>query len=66
MASSTVYHPTFPSVVRTGLTDEQREAHKAAGWRMTPIPADKAGEEPNKPKPSGRKNVIETPDAKSD
>ena len=60
MSEHTVYHPTFPTVTRTGLSDAQREAHKAAGWRMTPIPTDKSGDEPEKPKASGRKNVIKT------
>ena len=63
MSEHTVYHPTFRTVTRAGLTDAQREAHKAAGWRMTPIPAaDDAppGGEPEKPKASGRKNVIKT------
>ena len=43
MSEHTVYHPTFPGVARTGLTDEQREAHKAAGWRMTPPAFDGGG-----------------------
>ena len=61
MAEHTVYHPTFRTVTRTGLSDAQREAHKAAGWRMTPIPADadtEPGVEPETPKSSGKKNVI--------
>lgn len=33
---STVYHPTFPDVARVVGSKAAREAHKAAGWRMTP------------------------------
>lgn len=60
MAEHTVYHPRLPGVVRSGLSDEQRESHKASGWRMTPLMPEKAGGEPAAPKPSGRKNVIDT------
>lgn len=51
----TVYHPVFPGVTREVATEEQREAHKAAGWRMTPISTEKA-EAPTKaaPKPTQR------------
>ena len=56
----TVYHPRLPGVVRTGLSDAQRESHKASGWRMSPLPETGHGEEPANPRPSGRKNVIET------
>lgn len=61
MSDHTVYHPRLPGVVRTGLSDELRERHKAAGWRMTPLMPKKTGDEPEKPRPSGRKNVLDTP-----
>lgn len=57
----TVYHPRLPGVIRSGLTDEQRESHKASGWRMTPPLPEKAGGEPERPRSSAKKNVIETP-----
>lgn len=56
MSDHTVYHPRLPGVVRSGLSDEQRESHKASGWRMTPLP-EKVGEEPAAPRPSGRRSI---------
>lgn len=37
MATNTVYHPTFSDVTRQVSTEAEREAHKAAGWRMSPL-----------------------------
>ena len=39
---STVYHPVFADVTREVADEAAREAHKAAGWRLTPILAGKA------------------------
>lgn len=60
MSEHTVYHPTFATVTRTGLSQADREAHKKAGWRMTPLPADKAGDEPVAQRRRAKKNVIKT------
>lgn len=43
MATRTVYHPTFPDVTREVDQDVEKD-WKAAGWRFTPIPKDKAAE----------------------
>lgn len=34
---ATAYHPAFSDITRE-ITDDEREAYKAAGWRMSPIP----------------------------
>ena len=47
---STVYHPVFRDVTREVADDAARESHKAAGWRMTPIPDGKAEADAPKPK----------------
>lgn len=39
----TVYHPTFRTVTREVPKDNEKD-WKAAGWRFTPIPEDKAPE----------------------
>lgn len=57
--SFTVYHPRLPGVVRTGLSDAQRESHKASGWRMSPLPT-REGAEPADPEQSGSPAVIDT------
>lgn len=40
------YHPTLRDV-SVEITDAEKEAHKAAGWRLTPIPAE--ADEPKAP-----------------
>lgn len=56
---STVYHPVFADVTREVADEAAREAHKAAGWRLTPIPADR-DDEPTKPAPKAPERPIET------
>ena len=56
---STVYHPVFADVTREVADEAAREAHKAAGWRLTPIPTGRA-DEPAKPAPKAPKRPIET------
>lgn len=34
----TLHHPRIPHVFVTVETDEEREAHKAAGWRVSEPP----------------------------
>jgi len=36
MTEHTVYHPRLEGVVRTVADKKSRDAHKGAGWRMTP------------------------------
>ena len=56
---STVYHPVFADVTREVADEAAREAHKAAGWRLTPIPGDK-DEAPAKAAPKATQRPTET------
>lgn len=56
---ATVYHPVFADVTREVADGAAREAHKAAGWRLTPIPTDR-DDEPAKPAPKAPKRPVET------
>ena len=54
--STTVYHPVFADVTREVVGGAAREAHKAAGWRLTPIPTDRG----NEPAPKAPEGPVET------